>query len=148
SKQAIVLTRENATTDKVKTGLKSLGITSVEIVGGPKTVSDKAVTDAGLTVGNRTYGDNRYETSLEIAKKLENVNSIIIANGYKSADALASAPLAKTKNAAILLSTENSITDSQTEFIKSKKPIGTIYIAGGPKSVFTPLEKTLEDLIK
>ncbi|HHX67565.1 MAG TPA: cell wall-binding repeat-containing protein, partial [Gallicola sp.] len=42
SKQAIVLTRENATTDKVKTGLKSLGITSVEIVGGPKTVSDKA----------------------------------------------------------------------------------------------------------
>ena len=148
SKQAIVLTRENATTDKVKTGLKSLGITSVEIVGGPKTVSDKAVTDAGLTVGDRISGSNRYETSLEIAKKLENVNSIIIANGYKSADALASAPLAKTKNAAILLSTENSITDSQTEFIKGKKPIGTIYIAGGPKSVFETLETSLEELIK
>ncbi|MFY9283506.1 MAG: cell wall-binding repeat-containing protein, partial [Miniphocaeibacter sp.] len=148
SKQAIILTREKATTDKVKTGLKSLGITSAEIVGGSASVSNKAVTDAGLTVGDRISGSNRYETSLEIAKKLENVNSIIIANGYKSADALASASLAKTKNAAILLSTENSITDSQTEFIKGKKPIGTIYIAGGPKSVFEILETSLEELIK
>ncbi|QQK08222.1 cell wall-binding repeat-containing protein [Miniphocaeibacter halophilus] len=148
SKQAIILSRNNATTDKVKAGLKDLNITSAEIVGGPKTLSDKAVTDAGLTLGTRTYGDNRYETSVAIAEKLENVNSIIIANGYKSADALTAASLAKTKNAAILLSAENSITNSQTEFIKSKKPIGTLYIAGGPKSVFDTLEKTLEDLIK
>lgn len=151
SKQPIILVTNKAITNEVKDGLEELKVKSAVIAGGISTVPNNITKGTDIDVLERISGQNRYETSLRMAEKLKNVETVIIANGGKSADALASAPLSKTKNGAILLTNGKKLESSQVKYINSinnKKKIENAYIAGGAGSVNLDLENELQELVK
>lgn len=151
SKQPIILVTNKAITNEVKDGLEELKVKSAVIAGGISTVPNNITKGTDIDVLERISGQNRYETSLRMAEKLKNVETVIIANGGKSADALASAPLSKTKNGAILLTNGEKLESSQVKYINSinnKKKIENAYIAGGAGSVNLDLENELQELVK
>ncbi|MDO5754956.1 MAG: cell wall-binding repeat-containing protein [Tissierellia bacterium] len=145
-KQAILLTRKDLMPEVAQDFVKEQEVVKATIAGGKGTIDDDVVVKNELTIAERISGSNRYGTSLEIAKKLNDVKAAIFVNGFKSPDALTSAPLAKVKNAAILL-VENPIAekdnDPAIQYIKEKE-IKKIYLAGGTSS----LEEALETYFK
>ena len=100
----------------------------------------------------RIYGDNRVETSFEVADALKEVlgitkfDSILIANGNNFADALAGAYLASQKNAPILLYRAGFETEILTYIRNNMTSGGTIYILGGTAAVPQVMEDTLSGL--
>lgn len=102
----------------------------------------------------RLYGQNRFETSIEVAETLkktlgvEKFKSIIVADGMNFADALAGTYLAKVKEAPIL--TVGADDTSQGDVIKYiKKSLaakGKIYILGGNGAVEKEFESSLKKL--
>lgn len=150
NKKAIILTQKNTVTSDVEKALKTLKIESAEIVGGINTISNSINKGLDIEIESRISGENRYETSLEVAKKLgDKVKTAIVVNGYKSADALTAGSLANVKKAAILLTDGEKLTNTQATFAKTLKDIETMYVAGGPSSVkeamLTELQKIVED---
>lgn len=148
----IVLTNGSVLTPEVKTGLKDMKTAKATIIGGAGSVSENIIngTDLTYTGEKRISGSNRFETSVEIAKKLTqaNIKTVIVANGYKSPDALTAGPLAYVKNAAIILSKQNEFTSSQKTYIGTIKNIETAYITGGEGSVDKVVETELNTLVE
>ncbi|WP_434283900.1 cell wall-binding repeat-containing protein [Clostridium botulinum] len=99
---------------------------------------------------NRISGENRYETSINIAKHYnsEKFENVIIANGNDFPDALAGSSLSKKLNAPILLIDENVNSSRETiNLIKSKlAKNGSIYILGGEGAVDRVYEDWFKDL--
>ncbi|ACO86875.1 cell wall-binding repeat-containing protein [Clostridium botulinum] len=97
---------------------------------------------------NRISGENRYETSINIAKHYnsEKFENVIIANGNDFPDALAGSVLSKKLNAPILLIDENVNSSRETiNLIKSKlAKNGSIYILGGEGAI----DRVYEDWFK
>ncbi|CBZ03210.1 cell wall-binding repeat-containing protein [Clostridium botulinum] len=97
---------------------------------------------------NRISGENRYETSINIAKHYnsEKFENVIIANGNDFPDALAGSALSKKLNAPILLIDENVNSSRETiNLIKSKlAKNGSIYILGGEGAI----DRVYEDWFK
>ena len=102
----------------------------VYLVGGESNISKKVETQLkakGLKI-ERIAGEDRFETSLEIAKKMTKTNStdeIFIAGGYAQADAMSIAAVAakggaeKTDANPILLVPTTGLTKDQTKFVKN-----------------------------
>lgn len=151
NKKPIVLSEKNKLPKTVQITLKDLKVNKAEIIGGKNTISENILKETNIDLQERIFGNDRYETSLEIAKKLDNdFYSVIIANGYKSADALTASTLAYNKKAAILLTDENSVKDYHSDFIINKVNNGEleqIYIVGGNMSISNKVLKDLNKLI-
>ena len=98
------------------------------IIGGKNSVNIK-----GLEKAERVSGKNRYETSLEVMKRMNKTEKAVLADGRNYPDALSAAPLAVKKSTGILLSDDNAI-DNIKSFI-DKNGIKQVTIIGGEKSV-------------
>ena len=104
----------------------------------------------------RLCGNDRYDTSIAIAKQLKAENggnkfsSIIVTCGTKYPDALSASYLAKVKNAPILIC--GSDANSQTkmfDFIKNNTlSSAKVYIIGGTSAVDNNFEKKLKTYFK
>ncbi|MBQ7246986.1 MAG: cell wall-binding repeat-containing protein [Lachnospiraceae bacterium] len=99
----------------------------------------------------RIYGKSRYDTSLEIAKKLQEIrgggkfDAVVVAGGDTFADALAGSSLAIKKGAPILLvgKTGNGVVNA-AEFIRENLAEGgNVYILGGNGVVPELVEESL-----
>ena len=148
-KYPIILTDTKGMETNTKNYLKDSNISKVVIIGGEKLISQKIITNEGFEIKERIAGLDREETSIEIAKKLNSKNSVIIANGYKgSVDALAASSLANTKNAPILL-IGGKLTNGHKDIIlnanNKKRYIG--YITGGTKHIPMEIQSELSNLI-
>ncbi|MCB8816711.1 cell wall-binding repeat-containing protein [Desulfosporosinus shakirovi] len=100
------------------------------------------VKEVGL---ERTYGESRYDTAVEIAKAYfsDGADTVILARGDVSADALPAVPLAKKLNAPILLTPPDNLPDNvlaQIQALGTKKVI----ITGGTGAVKTAVSERLE----
>ncbi len=107
-------------------------------------------TDAVLPEGiERIAGQDRHDTAFRIADKLKEVlgvekfQTILIASGSDSADALAGSYLAARKGAPILLSRGNSHQRNLDYINANLAPDGIVYILGGPAAV----PEEMEDLL-
>lgn len=89
----------------------------------------------------RISGRDRYQTSLELAKKFNSKN-IVIASGEDYPDALAGALVAKKKNAPLILVRKNEITDSALQYFKDNN-IESIEILGGNTTISEKVEKNI-----
>lgn len=79
----------------------------------------------------RLSGKDRFNTALEIAKKAyPKIETLILASGISTADALAAGPLAGELEAPILLTSGNHITPSFNNYLKSAG-VKKIVIIGG-----------------
>lgn len=98
------------------------------IIGGKNSVNIK-----GLEKADRISGKNRYETSLEVMKRMKKNEKAVLADGRNYPDALSAAPLAVKKSTGILLSDDTAI-DNIKAYIDTSS-IKEINIVGGENSV-------------
>ena len=93
----------------------------------------------------RLAGNGRYATAAEISKKgFPSANTVVLAYGLNSADALAGVPLAKAYNAPILLTTTKSLPAETLAEIKRLKATNVI-ILGGEGAISKAVETTLKN---
>lgn len=107
----ILLTGKDKLTWTTKDRIRELGARKVYIIGGTGVVSNSVVRELenmGISV-ERIHGLDRYETSIEVAKKL-NTNRAFVVNGISGlADALSIAAPAGENNIAIILTNGRDI---------------------------------------
>ncbi|MFL0270043.1 leucine-rich repeat protein [Candidatus Clostridium radicumherbarum] len=76
-------------------------------------------------------GSSRYDTAVKLSQsQFSTTDTIIIVNGGAMADGLGATPLAKYKNAPLLLTETNSLTDSTINEIKRLKAKKAIIVGG------------------
>lgn len=128
--------------------MKTLGVKNVYIIGGENVVSKKIeeqLKNENINV-DRIQGKNREATSIEIAKRLDDiipVKEVSVVNGYKGlADAVSIAAISANENMPIILSGKDNISKEATEFIYSNA-ISKSYIVGGDGVVSKDLENKL-----
>ena len=122
--------------------IQRLGAKNILAVGGEKWIPAELVTKLerqGYEV-ERIAGANRYDTSVEIAKKT-NADRVVLANGINSVDALALAPYANKFRYAILLTDSNKLSEKTENYIRSH--ISAVEIVGGYNSVSKEIENSL-----
>ncbi|MCW6061414.1 cell wall-binding repeat-containing protein [Clostridium sporogenes] len=131
NKAPIILTYKNTLSTESKKQLSRLKVKKVFIIGGIGAVSDsvKAEIESMGIETKRICGDNRFETSIEVAKNLKNVSGVVVTNGYKFADALSIAPIAAQKGMPILLTDKDDLPKVTKDFLKSKT-VTESYIIG------------------
>ena len=116
-----------------------------------------AITGIGNTAGaasrvdsDRLWGADRYETAAKIAEEFAaaagTVDTVIVASGETFADALAATPLARVRNAPILLSPLDELHPATRSFIE-RHGIDDIIIVGGATAISADVEDALAGLI-
>lgn len=143
-KKPILLTKTEKLSEDTKNALKDFNVKRATIIGG-ETVISKAVenelTSMNITV-DRVFGNDRMETSLKIAKEFTpNPSSIILANGWKYADAVIGGYFAAKENAPIILSKDSLIDIKALDYIGTNKK--KTYVLGGDRVIY---KNVLEDM--
>lgn len=142
----VLLSNSNSLNQATKAEFKRLGVKKVYAIGGTTAISEDIVNELksmGVTV-ERISGKDRYETSLAIANKLNNVNKIAVVNGENGfADAVSIAPVCARDNMAIVYTSPRSGLKTFENYIKNNN-IATSYVIGGttvlPDNLITELK--------
>ena len=131
----ILLSKKDTLGEDTKAELARLKAEKVYIIGGENSVSQKVVEElkAMKIAVDRIKGQDRYETSLEVAKAIDgikNIEEVAVVSGNKGLpDAISVAPAAGDKNMPVILSATDSLGKSE-EWIKSQG-IKKSYVVGG-----------------
>ena len=129
----------------VKDQLQKLGVKKVYILGGNQAISDAIFNELAARYGTnnveRIYGTSRYETAVEIAKKIDSIkgaspSQVFIANGLSYPDALSISPVAAIMGAPILFTpaTSTGVNAAAKNYIADKE-IAKATLVGGPVAV-------------
>ena len=139
-KAPILLSTVDSVPEVTLNEVKRLGAKNVYIVGGEGVVSAEAAaqfTEQGIKV-QRLWGDTRYETAVEIAKKVDQLNGkkpeeVFLVYANKFADALSANTAAAVKNSPIIyLSTKGTINPTSKAYLESiKGSVKKAYVIGG-----------------
>ncbi|MDU5107876.1 cell wall-binding repeat-containing protein [Clostridium sp.] len=133
----ILLVEKNYIPKDTINEIKRLGAKKVIIAGGEGVVSKSVELELKkIGIGNiiRLAGNDRYETSLEIAKYIDSncydIENIVLANGYAEADAMSIAPISGRDRMAIILSESQNINSKVYNWLKNEN-LNNAYIVGG-----------------
>ncbi|MFC7785995.1 cell wall-binding repeat-containing protein [Rossellomorea sp. GCM10028870] len=140
----ILLTAADAVSSYTSQALT--GVDSTIVVGGAGVISDGVMKK--VKGEQRVSGVDRYETSLEIAKKLPLANpdeKALLASGKNYPDALSGSVLAAKQKAPLLLSNPEELPTSVNNFIAAKE-FKEFFLLGGPSAM--NVEDELGDLYK
>ncbi|KZL92373.1 cell wall-binding repeat-containing protein [Clostridium magnum] len=130
----ILLTDSSSLTDSTRQELENLGVKNVFIIGGTAVVSSNVennLENMGISV-KRIWGQDRYETSLKVAKEVELPNGVFVVSGEHYEDALSVAPIAAELQYPIVLISRNNVPDTvlnYTDVIKNTD--GHVVVVGG-----------------
>lgn len=142
----ILLNGPTVLDDRVSEELTRLGAKKVYIIGGQSLIPEavlSAIAEKGIKC-ERIAGADRYETPIEIAKYLEEFDSIVIASNKDFPDVLSIAPIAAKKGMPIFLSDKDSLPQSVENYLKDKK-ISKAYIVGGTDAISNGVMDQLKD---
>ncbi|MGG7164522.1 cell wall-binding repeat-containing protein [Clostridium ihumii] len=128
----ILLTEMDKLSQSTKKELERLKVKNVSIVGGEGVVSKNVVNEL-QAMGIKTFrifGKDRFETSLQVAEKLD-AKAVAVVNGLdgRLADAMSIASPAAKKGMAVLLSDGKSLRGAD-KFVKDNN-ISETYVIGG-----------------
>ncbi|GAA0733066.1 hypothetical protein GCM10008906_03490 [Clostridium oceanicum] len=140
----ILLTRAQELPSNILNEIQRLKAKNVYIVGGIGVVNtniENTFKKIGLNV-TRIAGKDRYETSVEVAKKVGNFNNAIIASGNSFPDALSISSIAASKGIPILLTAKNNLPSVTFKFINDNN-INKGYIVGGTGVVSSNISNKL-----
>lgn len=130
----ILLTDSNSLTDSTRQKLQNLGAKNVFIIGGTSVVGsnvENTLKSMGITV-KRICGQDRYETSVSVAKELGNCNGVFVVSGEHYEDALSTAPIADKLQYPIILVSKNNVPSTVENYINSiRNNGGKIEVIGG-----------------
>ncbi|MBF1057266.1 MAG: cell wall-binding repeat-containing protein [Peptostreptococcus sp.] len=132
-KAPVLLTGATSLNADVDASLKAWNLKKITVVGGVNSVA-KSVEDAAKAEAKvRISGDNKYATSVAIAKHAyANPKSVMVANGVKTADALAAgAVTAKTMSPVVLVNGKAVAPELKTYLAGTEK----ISVVGGVDSI-------------
>lgn len=130
----ILLTDPKKISAGVLNEIQRLGVSNIIIIGGEGAISsniEDVLKSKDIQV-ERIWGNDRYETSVEIAKKLGSGDSIAIATGDNFPDALSISAPAAIKCMPILLTQKNRIPGAVQRYIDDNGQVNRTYIIGGP----------------
>lgn len=148
-KAPILLTGKNDLGIESKNQLLTLKVEKAFIVGGTGVVSDNVkaeLENMGIKT-TRIYGQDRFETSVEVAKNLENVTGVVVTNGYGFADALSIASIAAQNKMPILLTDKDDLPVVTKSFL-ANKTFTQNYILGGTGVVGTNIDSYLNNPVR
>lgn len=121
--------------------IKRLSPKNVIVIGGenaiPQSIIDEIKKINSSISVKRIGGDDRYETSLNIAKEIDKTNDITkiyVGAGNGEADSLSIASVAGREKSPIILSKKDGLTKSIYDYIKSEN-VADGHIIGGPNSI-------------
>lgn len=144
----ILMTQSDKLNADTKAELTRRGIKTVDIVGGVNSVNDSVKSEIqamGITV-NRIAGNSKYDTALEVAKKIDaisDISKIAVANGEVLADAVSvAAPAAQNEMPIILAHPKNGLDDKTKAYINGEG-VNTSYVIGGTNSVSSTTQNSL-----
>ncbi|MGX4598585.1 cell wall-binding repeat-containing protein [Faecalimicrobium sp. JNUCC 81] len=150
-----LLTRKDKLPNETKNELKRLKPSKIYIIGGPNAIQESVVNEISNTTNIskenivRIAGDNREETSLQIAKYIQNISdikSLYLVNGYKGeADAMSILSKACKDKQPIVITNGNKLNEEITKWIINfgKKDI---YIIGGEQVMTINIISSLENI--
>jgi putative cell wall-binding protein len=128
----VFLTHPTQLTAMTKVEINRLKAKKVIVVGGTGSVSETVsnqLKQMGIMV-ERIGGKDRFEVSANIAKKLSNKGSAVIANGLNFPDALAISPYASRNEFPILLTKPKEMPKVVSDQLKAKGVRKTIAVGG------------------
>ena len=105
----------------------------ITLVGGESVLSENLVNEIegmGFTV-KRLGGDNREETSIEVAEKLSTTNGVFVVGGEGEADAMSIAAVAANKKAPIIVSKKGGISKDALNYLEDNANDQVVRIIGG-----------------
>lgn len=159
-----------STMDEIDRACKDLNRKTVYIVGGVNSVPQsvvKQLEDKFGAVVVRLSGDDRYDTSMEVASRLKtdgnlvdpknnvdpkkNIAELYVVGGDGAADAMSISAVAAKKDAdnkvaPILVVPQKGIKRTAREFIKAKE-FNTAYLIGGETTASTQVFRDLEETV-
>lgn len=152
----VLLTGNDKIAKPVLDEIERLGANKVYIVGGAISESvEKELKDVhGLNV-DRVDGDDRYETSMEVADKIAEIRTdankadkVFVVGGKGEADALSVASIAAKEKAPILLTSKDKLSKDVKYFIEKKTTAASeAYVIGGTSSVSTDVYNDVLDVV-
>jgi putative cell wall-binding protein len=138
----IFLTDKNELSQATKKAMSSY--TKTYVIGGPNAISEKV--SKLLPSPTRIQGNDRYETSIAVTKKLDlPTGGVFVATGEGFADALTGSVLAAKFGAPTILTKKNQLPDSTYQFFKEEQTTDYI-ILGGESAVGTGVEDDIFSL--
>lgn len=135
----ILLTRNDRVPAETSAALEQLGAKNIVLVGGEQAISvevEASLNAAGYTT-DRIEGEDRYETSANVAKRFApGMDTLYVASGEESAyaDALSGSALAGSQDVPVLLTDPNEVPASVADAIDTLNP-GKVVVLGGPAAV-------------
>ncbi|KIL51863.1 S8 family serine peptidase [Jeotgalibacillus soli] len=131
--------------------IKANSIKKVTLIGGTGPLPDKVAADlqaSGVTSVERVSGDDRYETSLEVAKRYyPDIQLAAFASGKSFPDALSGSHMAAYWKMPILLTNGTALTPSIQAWLNNTHP-KSLYIYGGTGVINKEIEAELNNYIK
>lgn len=115
----ILLTEDDSLNSNTADQLKRLNVKNVIIVGGQGVISPKVEKDINnLGIQTTRYkGEDRGETSINVASQIGTSNGVIVAIDDDYTDALSAAPIAASLQMPIILVSKDSFSSNLTNFI-------------------------------
>ena len=151
-KYPLLYTGKNSLSIETKSALDKMFFDEIYLMGGLNTISKKVENSLKKNFPHakitRIMGNNRYDTSAESAKTRANTTNLIFAAGTNYADALYATSLAAHQKAPILLVSNDGLSTSTVNFIKSIGNIDNVTIVGGEISVNQSVKNQIEALTK
>ncbi|TKD70719.1 cell wall-binding repeat-containing protein [Pseudalkalibacillus hwajinpoensis] len=141
-KAPILLSKSNNVPDVTKSELQRLKTEKVILLGGEEALTKSVKGDIermGISV-ERIGGEDRFETSIKIAKRIGSSETAVIATGLDFADALAIAPYAAEKQFPILLTRPERLNESVEEYVDD---FTDTIVVGGVNAISTKVEEKL-----
>lgn len=143
----ILLTDASSLTDSTKQKLQDLSAKNVFIIGGVGVINsqvENTLESMGISV-KRICGQDRYETSVNVAKELGTSKGVFVVNGEHYEDALSVAPIAAKLQYPIILVGQNNVPDTVKNYVNNqvKTNNGEVDVIGGEDVLASGVVSTL-----
>lgn len=154
AKNAPILLSDNKVLSKFTADeIKRLSPKNVIVIGGvdvmPQSIIDEVKKINSSISVKRIGGEDRYETSLNIAKEIDktnNITKIYVGAGDGEADSLSIASVAGREKAPIILSEKDGLTKSTYDYIKSQNVVDG-YVIGGFERISDKAMKNIDSVV-
>jgi len=139
----LVLTKKDYLPEAISTYLGELtNLNTIYVIGGEDTISQEVLRKLRRLASSviRISGEDRYETATKVAENFfSNPSRLIISRGDEFPDALSGGALAIKKDAPILLTYPQSLSEKTSRYIKEEfiytKDQSEIYLLGGKSAI-------------
>ena len=138
TKGATVLVKDNKIDDLTREKIKRAK--NVYIIGGETSVSDFLVKGFENYRG-RISGNNRYETAVEVSKRLGVNRDILMVNGSNIIDAISAVSLAINEDMTILFTDKDELPEVTKKELLNSGEHNEIYFVGGENVISTEVKE-------